>query len=119
MNAPDGSGLTLIGDTARIRGATETSGILDISGFVGFNPGSILLTSNQGNRASLTVLVNPAATVIPEPSVVVLATYALFVCGCYRRNRVSVTPPGYDGPAARKRPCRTSAPRISTMLAVA
>jgi hypothetical protein len=61
MNAPDGSDLTLIGDTAGIIVSTESSGILDISDLVGYNPGSILLTSNQGSSASLTVLINPDA----------------------------------------------------------
>jgi len=59
MNAPDGSDLTLIGDTAGITGSTESSGILDISNLLGFNPGSILLTSNQGGNDSLTVLIHP------------------------------------------------------------
>lgn len=61
MNAPDGSQLTLIGDTAGISGATESSGILDISALVGYNPGSILLTNNQGTNSSLSVLINPDA----------------------------------------------------------
>ncbi len=59
MNAPDGSDLTLIGDTAGISTSTETSGILDISALVGYNPGSVLLTSNQGNIPSLSVLIAP------------------------------------------------------------
>jgi hypothetical protein len=55
--------VTKIADTAPADAATtETSGILDISGLVGFKPGSILLTTNQGSSASLTVLINPAAT---------------------------------------------------------
>ena len=61
MNAPDGSNLILIGDTVGISGAAETSGILDISQLVGYNPGSIVLTSNQGSNASLSVLINPYA----------------------------------------------------------
>jgi len=61
MNAPDGSNLTLIGDTAGIAGATESTGILDISHLVGYNPGSILLTNNQGINSSLSVLINPDA----------------------------------------------------------
>ena len=67
MMKPDGSGLVLIGDTAGIANATETSGVLDISELVGYMPGSVLLTSNQGTIASLTVLINPNATV-PEPT---------------------------------------------------
>ncbi|TWU28246.1 hypothetical protein [Bythopirellula polymerisocia] len=61
MNAPDGSDLTRIGDTAGNSSATETSGILDISTLLGYNPGSILLTSNQGTKSSLSVLINPYA----------------------------------------------------------
>ncbi len=61
MLEPDGSGLTKIGDTTGISGSSETSGILDISVMVGYNPGSVLLTNNQGSNASLSVLINPAA----------------------------------------------------------
>jgi hypothetical protein len=67
MMKPDGSGLSLIGDTIGISAATETTGILDISKLVGYRPGSVLLTANQGNTASLTVLINPYATLVPEP----------------------------------------------------
>jgi len=66
MNAPDGSDLTLIGDTIGMSGATETSGILDVSKLVGYRPGSILLTDNQGSNSSLTVLVHPQATLIAD-----------------------------------------------------
>jgi hypothetical protein len=66
MNAPDGSGLTLIGDTNGISGATETSGILDVSRLVGYRPGSILLTDNQGTNSSLTVLIHPQATLVAD-----------------------------------------------------
>ncbi len=59
MNAPDGSDLTLIGDTVGISGATESTGILDISALVGYNPGTVLLTNNQGSNSSLTVLIAP------------------------------------------------------------
>jgi len=62
VNEPDGSNATLIGDTAGVSGATESTGILDISDFVGYNPGSILLSNNQGSNSSLTVLINPDAT---------------------------------------------------------
>jgi hypothetical protein len=68
MNEPDGSGLIKIGDTIGISGALETSGILDISRLVGYRPGSVLLTSNQGSNASLSVLINPNATRVPEPT---------------------------------------------------
>ncbi len=66
MNAPDGSGLTLIGDTIGLSGSSETSGIVDVSKFVGYRPGSILLTDNQGTNSSLTVLINPQATLIAD-----------------------------------------------------
>ena len=66
MNAPDGSGLTLIGDTIGINGATETSGVLDVSKLVGYRPGSILLTDNQGIFSSLTVLIHPQATLAAD-----------------------------------------------------
>jgi hypothetical protein len=61
MMTPTGSGLTLIGDTVSLP-STETSGILDISSFLGYKPGSILVTTNQGGSVgSLTVLINPNA----------------------------------------------------------
>jgi hypothetical protein len=83
MNAPDGSGLTLIGDTSGMRGATESTGIFDVSHFLGYVPGSILLTNNQGNASSLSVLINPdAARVVPEPtSLVLLASAVLLFAG--------------------------------------
>lgn len=65
--SPDGSGLTLIGDTNGISTATETSGVLDISVLVGYQPGSVLLTSNQESIGSLSVLINSEATLlVPE-----------------------------------------------------
>ena len=67
MMEPTGGGLTLIGDTVGIGSATESSGILDISQLVGYRPGSILVTTNQGTIGSLTALINPAATVVVEP----------------------------------------------------
>lgn len=63
MMQPDGSGLTKIADTAPFDALTlETSGILDISTLVGYKPGSVLVTSNQGTASSLSVLINPNAT---------------------------------------------------------
>jgi len=62
MDEPDGSNPILIADTAGVSGATETTGIFDISDLVGYNPGSILLTNNQGTNSSMTVLINPDAT---------------------------------------------------------
>ncbi len=75
MTTPDGSDSTLIGDTGATGSASESSGILDISDLVGYHPGSILLTSNQGSNSSLSVLINPDATLesIPEPTSLVLA----------------------------------------------
>ena len=61
MVEPDGSNPILIGDTVDISGSTETSGILDISRLVGYWPGSVLLTNNQGTNSSLSVLINPNA----------------------------------------------------------
>src|SRR6476659_818761 len=60
--APDVAGLTLIADDVAITGTTESSGILDISTLVGFKPGSIILTDVQGSNSSITVLINPYAT---------------------------------------------------------
>ncbi|MBA3484004.1 MAG: hypothetical protein H0T51_19545 [Pirellulales bacterium] len=68
MSRPDGSGLTLIADNVGIGTATESTGILDISQLVGYRPGSILLTANQGSIASITVLINPQATALPHLS---------------------------------------------------
>jgi len=66
MLRPDGSGLIKIADTDNPDGspnatATESSGILDISSLVGYRPGSVLLTTNQGSGSSLTALINPNA----------------------------------------------------------
>ena len=72
MTKPDGTGLIKIGDTTGITGAAETSGILDISTLVGYQPGSVLLTNNQGSNASMSVLINPNATAIPQPTSVMM-----------------------------------------------
>jgi hypothetical protein len=61
-----GSTPTLIANTTGIAGTTESSGILDISGLVGFKPGSILLTDVQGSSSSLTVLINPYASLLGD-----------------------------------------------------
>ena len=87
VNQPDGSGLTLIGDTGATSSATETSGILDISDLVGYRPGSIVLTNNQGTNSSLSVLINPDATIIPEPSTFALAFLGQLALVRRRRNR--------------------------------
>ena len=69
VNEPDGSNPTLIGDTGTNGSASESSGILDISGLVGYRPGSIVLTSNQGSATSLSVLINPDATLdVADPN---------------------------------------------------
>lgn len=65
MTEPDGGVPTLIGDTIGVSGSTETSGILDISRLLGYWPGSVLLTNNQGNNSSLSVLINPYAALLP------------------------------------------------------
>lgn len=90
MMEPDGASLQKIGDTLGISGATETTGILDISMYVGYAPGSILLTNNQGSNSSLSVLINPDAVAVPEPSSLMLAAVGLFVVGrrMSRRGRV-------------------------------
>lgn len=62
MMRPDGSGLIKIADTIGISTASETSGVLDVSALVGYQPGSVLLISNQGSKSSLTVLINPEST---------------------------------------------------------
>jgi hypothetical protein len=67
MSEPDGSGLTKIGDTIGISSSRETSGILDISPLIGYMNGSVLLTSHQGSNPSLSVLINPHATVVSGP----------------------------------------------------
>ncbi len=66
MMKPDGSGLIKIADTIGISTASETSGVLDISALVGYQPGSVLLTSNQGTKSSLAVLINPEAAAAAE-----------------------------------------------------
>jgi hypothetical protein len=85
MSRPDGTGLTLIADNVGIATATESTGILDVSALVGYLPGSIILTANQGSVASLTLLINPqAAASIPEPAGWILACLA--VAGQLCRN---------------------------------
>jgi hypothetical protein len=59
---PDGSSKVRIADTT-VSG--ESTGILDISVLVGYLPGSILVTNNQGTPASMSVLINPDATLLP------------------------------------------------------
>jgi hypothetical protein len=66
MMTPNGSGLTLIADTIGLDGSTETSGIVDVSSYVGYKPGSVLLTDNQGANASVSVLINPHAAQVAD-----------------------------------------------------
>ena len=56
---PDGSSKVRIASTT-ISG--ESTGIFDISNMVGYLPGSILITNNQGTPASISILINPDAT---------------------------------------------------------
>jgi len=60
----DGSQQILIGSTTV---GAETTGIFDISAWVGYVPGSILITSNQGFPSSMTVLINPDARLTGSP----------------------------------------------------
>lgn len=83
MMNPDGTGLVRVGDTIS---NAESSGILDISTLVGYNPGSVLFTSDQGSNSSLSVLINPAATPIPEPSSLLLVALGLFGMGFSRKR---------------------------------
>jgi hypothetical protein len=81
MMSPDGSGLTLIADDVGLAGTSESSGVLDISGLVGYKPGSILLTDVQGSSSSLTVLINPYAALAGDfnsDGVVDSADYAVW-----------------------------------------
>ncbi len=89
MVRPDGTDLSLIADNVGIATASESSGILDISPLVGYLPGSVLLTSNQGTVASLTVLVHPHATQVPEPSALFLLSLS---CGWLRFSQRSRRP---------------------------
>lgn len=57
---PDGSNPIRIASTTV---GSESSGVLDISEMLGYLPGSILLTSSQGFPASMSVLINPDASV--------------------------------------------------------
>lgn len=91
MVRPDGTDLSLIADNVGITTAGESSGILDISPLVGYLPGSVLLTSNQGTVASLTVLIHPHATQVPEPSALLLVL-SLTSGGRSLRRRSSLTP---------------------------
>lgn len=58
---PDGSGQVRIGNTTV---GAESTGIFDLSEWVGYAAGSVLITNNQGNPSSLTVLISPVAETI-------------------------------------------------------
>ena len=61
----DGSNKVKIGNTTV---GAESTGIFDLSEFVGFVPGSILISNNQGGPSSMTVMINPDATSsTPDP----------------------------------------------------
>jgi hypothetical protein len=60
----DGSGPVRIGGTTI---GAESTGIFDLSALVGYAPGSILITNNQGSPSSMTVLINPNATLAGSP----------------------------------------------------
>jgi len=84
---PDGSGVTQVASTIP---NTESSGILDVSEMLGYNPGSILLTDNQGSLSSLSVLINPRATAhaVPEPaSAGLAAVLGAMLLGLARHRR--------------------------------
>jgi cysteine-rich repeat protein len=59
---PDGTDKVRIAST-NISG--ESTGIFDLSEMVGYRPGSIMMTNNQGSPASMSVLINPDATLLP------------------------------------------------------
>lgn len=67
---PDGSNPLLIGHSLPGKGdgsGAESTGVLDISTLVGYNPGSVVLSNNQGfYDSSLSVLINPNATLRSE-----------------------------------------------------
>ena len=67
---PDGSNPLVIGHSLPGKGlgeGAESTGVLDISTLVGYNPGSVVLSNNQGFfDSSLSVLINPNATLRSE-----------------------------------------------------
>lgn len=85
MNA-DGSGLVQIASAF-----SEPSGIVDVSREVGYLPGSVLLSSIQGDGfagAQLVVMVSPTAALVPEPASMVLAVWgvAMIILSRHRRG---------------------------------
>ena len=66
---PDGNNPLVIGHSLPQAGGfgAESTGVLDISTLVGYNPGSVVLSNNQGfYDSSLNVLINPNATLRSE-----------------------------------------------------
>ncbi len=59
---PNGSSKVRIASTTT---SAESTGILDVSVMLGYRPGSVLVTNNQGTPASMSVLINPDATLLP------------------------------------------------------
>lgn len=62
---PDGSNVIKAAGTTIV---AESTGIFDISWVVGFMPGSIMVVNNQDSPASMSVLINPKATLLAGPS---------------------------------------------------
>ncbi len=62
---PDGNNKIRVGRTTV---GSESSGIFDLSEFVGYAPGSIIITNGQGFPSSMSLLINPDATLISGPS---------------------------------------------------
>jgi hypothetical protein len=58
---PDGTNQIKVGQT---NVGAESSGIFDLSAYVGYKPASILMTSNQGTPGSLTILIHPSAALL-------------------------------------------------------
>jgi hypothetical protein len=59
---PGGGNQVRIGSTTV---GAESTGIFDLSERVGYAPGSILITNNQGSPSSMTVLIHPDAAALP------------------------------------------------------
>ncbi len=56
---PSGGSKTRVAKTTV---GAESTGIFDLSEFVGYRPGSILIANNQGSPSSMTLLIHPKAT---------------------------------------------------------
>ena len=73
---PDGSSKVRIASTT-VSG--ESTGIFDLSEMVGYRPGSILITNNQGTPSSMSVLINPDATLLPAVQLPVLGEWGTWI----------------------------------------